>query len=77
MYSMKILNIFYFLPFLIQIIWADCSELNYDDCIYWGCDWNDMTQECSEVGGGGDLVYGPYNFEFISFKNYLFNFIQH
>ena len=68
---MKIINIFYFLPFFIQIIWADCSDLNYDDCIYWGCDWNDETQECSEVGGGGDLVYGPYNFEFINEANGL------
>ena len=70
---MRILNIFYFLPFFIQIIWAECSDLNYADCIYWSefCEWDDDTQECFEIGGGGDFVYGPYNFEFISEDNGL------
>tara|TARA_Y100001970_G_scaffold265400_1_gene352943 strand:- start:507 stop:1649 length:1143 start_codon:yes stop_codon:yes gene_type:complete len=69
---MRILNLFYFLPFFIQIIWAECSDLDYADCIYWSefCEWDDDTQECFEIGGG-DLVYGPYNFEFISEANGL------
>jgi len=70
----RIINIFYFLPFFIQIIWAECSDLDYADCIYWSeyCEWDDDTQECFEIGGGGgDFVYGPYNFEFISEANGL------
>ena len=52
----------------IQIVWAECSDLDYADCIYWSqyCEWDDDSQECFEIGGGGDLIYGPYDFEFIS-----------
>ncbi len=63
---MKFINIFYFSLFFIQILSADCSDLNYDDCEYWGCYWNDETQECSEVGGGGEIEYGPYTFSLIT-----------
>lgn len=65
---MKLLYIFYFLVFLNQVLWADCSDLDYADCIYWSdyCEWDDDTQECFELGGGGDIVYGPYNFDSIS-----------
>ena len=65
---MKILYIFYFLVFLNQVLWADCSDLDYADCIYWSdyCEWDDDTQECFDIGGGGDFVYGPYNFDSIN-----------
>lgn len=58
------------IPFLFRVIWAECSDLDYADCIYWSeyCEWNEDSQECYEIGGGGggDLVYGPYNFESIN-----------
>ena len=72
---MRIINIFYILPFFIQVILAECSDLDYADCIYWSqyCEWDDDAQECFEIGGGGDLVYGPYDFEFISESDGLRN----
>ena len=72
---MRIINIFYILSLLTQIVWAECSDLDYADCIYWSqyCEWDDDAQECFEIGGGGDLVYGPYDFEFISESDGLRN----
>ncbi|MEL1224149.1 MAG: alpha/beta hydrolase [Candidatus Neomarinimicrobiota bacterium] len=65
---MKYLRFFSFICFFIRTLWADCSDLDYADCIYWSeyCSWDGNTQECYEVGGGGDIVYGPFNFESIN-----------
>ena len=65
---MRFLTSFYFLLLFNQFLLADCSDLDYADCIYWSeyCIWDDETQECSEIGGGGGFVYGPYNFNFIN-----------
>ncbi|MBI87286.1 MAG: hypothetical protein CMG63_04310 [Candidatus Marinimicrobia bacterium] len=54
---------------------AECSDLDYADCIYWSdyCEWDDDTQECFEIGGSGDFEYGPYNFGFISEEDGLRN----
>ena len=40
---------------LFGSIYAECSDLNYDDCLYWSyyCEWNDETDQCQEIGGGG------------------------
>ncbi len=64
---MKYLYSFYFILFLNQIIWAECSDLEYADCIYWSnyCEWDDDSQECFELGGGVNFEFGPYNFESI------------
>jgi len=65
-------------PFLIiicfyvfPILHADCSDLDYEDCIYWSgyCEWNDDLEECQDVDGGGDIEYGPYQFEFLTEDN--------
>ena len=72
---MKVLYIFCFLFFVNQVLRADCSDLDYADCVYWSdyCEWDDDTQECFEIGGGGDFEYGPYNFGFISEEDGLRN----
>ena len=52
--------------FLISInyLQADCSDLDYGDCLYWSeyCEWNEDSNECQEIGGGGggNIVYGPF-----------------
>ena len=53
---------------LSSFIYSECSDLNYDECLYWAayCEWNDETGQCQEIGGGGgggDLELGPYDFE--------------
>ena len=67
---MRFIKYFSIIPFLFRVVWAECSDLDYADCIYWSqyCEWNEDSQECYEIGGGGggDLVYGPYNFESIN-----------
>ena len=72
---MRLINYFYIIPFFTQILWAECSDLEYADCIYWSayCEWDDDNQECYEIGGGGgeDLLYGPYTFESINEANGL------
>jgi len=72
---MKILYIFCFLFLVNKVLRADCSDLDYADCIYWSdyCEWDDDTQECFDIGGGGDIVYGPYNFDSISEEDGLRN----
>ena len=63
MWLMRILNILYILPFFLHFLWAECSDLDYADCIYWSqyCEWNAESEECFETGGGGDgeFEYGP------------------
>ena len=72
---MKVLYIFCFLVFSNQVLWADCSDLDYADCVYWSdyCEWDNDTQECFEIAGGGDFEYGPYNFGFIGEEDGLRN----
>ncbi|MFL3015896.1 MAG: FlgD immunoglobulin-like domain containing protein [Candidatus Neomarinimicrobiota bacterium] len=54
--------------FLLSKIFADCSDLDYSDCLYWSsdCEWNDETETCQYIGGGGEIEYGPYEFTSIS-----------
>ena len=36
---------------------ADCSDLDYNDCLYWAgyCEWNEETNACQDAGAiGGD-----------------------
>ncbi len=53
------------------VIKADCSDLSYEDCIYWSeyCEWDEESGMCQDVGGGGggnDINYGPFQFEFLT-----------
>ena len=54
--------------FLLSKIFADCSDLDYSDCLYWSsdCEWNEDTETCQYIGGGDDIEYGPYEFTSIS-----------
>ena len=55
--------------FFINFLQAECSDLSYEECIYWSgyCEWNEEAEECQEIGGGGgDTEYGPYEYFSIS-----------
>ena len=44
-------------------LYAECSDLDSTECLQWAeyCEWNEDTEECQEIGGGGgDIEYGPY-----------------
>ena len=55
----------------VNTLQAECGDLSYDECIYWGeyCEWDDSQNQCVEIGGGGgggnNDFYGPYDFESI------------
>ena len=54
--------------FLFNYIHADCSDLDSTECIQWAeyCEWNEDTDECQDIDGGGDIEYGPYEFHSIT-----------
>ena len=64
-----------------QFIYATCSDLNYDDCLYWSsyCEWNNSENQCQDIGGNDSSNnYGPFQFSsfnesngLISSENYL------
>ena len=61
-----VINLFSY--FLIK---ADCSDLSYEDCLYWSgfCVWDEESGICQDVDGGGgdnDINYGPFQFEFLT-----------
>ena len=60
-----------------RILNADCSDLSYEECLTWSdfCEWNEETELCQEIGGGGgdNIVYGPYQFTSINESNGLRN----
>ena len=51
-------------------LYAECSDLNYSECSEYPeyCEWNDESEVCQDIGGGGDgdIEYGPYQFSSIS-----------
>ena len=56
---------------LINFIFAECSDLDYDLCIYYasfGCEWNEDTNACQDSGGGGGGgdSDGPYTYSTIT-----------
>ena len=63
-----------------QFIYATCSDLNYDDCLYWSsyCEWNNSENQCQDIGNDSSNNYGPFQFSsfnesngLISSENYL------
>ena len=54
--------------FSYYVLEADCSDLTYEECIYWSgyCEWNEETGLCQDVGGGGGIEFGPYQFEYLT-----------
>ena len=53
---------------MFNYIHADCSDLDSTECVQWEeyCEWNDDTDECQDIGGDGDIEFGPYEFLFIT-----------
>ena len=59
----------YLILILLRFLYADCSDLNQSECVYYSdyCEWNDDTNQCGDIGGGGgNTDYGPYAFDFIT-----------
>jgi len=59
----------------LSIFHAECSDLNYSDCMYWSqyCEWNEDSNQCQEIGGGGGSDLGPYQFATITESDGLRN----
>lgn len=62
---------------LISFIFSECSDLSYDECLYWSefCDWDEDTGQCDEPGGGGGdgEADGPYAYQMITESDGLRN----
>ena len=46
-----------FLFLFLNALLADCSDLDYNNCLYWAgyCEWNEETNACQDAGAvGGD-----------------------
>ena len=60
-----------------SFIQAECSDLSYNECLYWGtyCEWNEDSGQCQEIGGGGGggEADGPYDYQIITESNGLRN----
>ena len=55
--------------FLINNLYADCSDLDSTQCLEWAtyCEWNEDIGECQEIGGGGGGNNdGPYEYEYLT-----------
>ena len=39
----------------ITFLFSECSDLDYDLCIYYSqyCEWSETASLCTEIGGGG------------------------
>ncbi len=62
---------------LISFIFSECSDLSYDECLYYSefCDWDEDTGQCDEFGGGGGdgEADGPYAYQMITESDGLRN----
>ena len=48
------MRILIIITFFFQFIYASCSDLNYDDCLYWSsyCEWNNFENQCQDIDDG-------------------------
>ena len=48
-------TLFLYILILSNLIYAECYELTQSECLYWSqyCEWNDDTNQCQDIGGGG------------------------
>ena len=55
-----LIKFIFFLFSILNFVEADCSDLDYDDCLYWAgyCEWNDETNSCQDAGAVGGDNYG-------------------
>ena len=63
MYILIITTLFF------QLVYGTCSDLNYDECLYWSsyCEWNNSENQCQDIADDdSNTNYGP--FEFSSFN---------
>ena len=73
-YILFIIYIFFF-----NQLYGECSDLSYQECIQWPdyCEWNDDTDQCQDIGGGGDggddTSFGPYEYNLITESDGLRN----
>ena len=64
-----------YILFAFSLILAECSDLDYDLCLYYSyaCEWNEDTSQCQDIGGGsgggdggGGNANGPYQYTTIT-----------
>ena len=68
------MRIIIIITFFFQFIYASCSDLNYDDCLYWSsyCEWNNYENECQDIDGDDSSNnYGPFQFNSFNESNGL------
>ncbi len=76
---MKNFNIVSIIFIFFSYIHTECYELDYATCLEWPtyCEWNDETNQCDEIGGGGTggggSADGPYDFATITESDGLRN----
>jgi len=66
---MKFVSFLIFNILTFNVAYAECSDLNQADCLYWSdyCEWNETTNQCQEIGGGGGGdADGPYEYATIT-----------
>ncbi len=59
---------------LINLIFSECSDLNYDLCIQYSqfCEWNEVVSQCEDISNGdSNTNYGPYQFASFNESNGL------
>ena len=75
------MHILIIITLFFQFTYATCSDLNYDDCLYWSsfCEWNNFENQCQDIeGDDSNNNYGPFQFssfnesnDLITSENYL------
>ena len=75
------MHILIIITLFFQFTYATCSDLNYDDCLYWSsfCEWNNFENQCQDIAGDdSNNNYGPFQFssfnesnDLITSENYL------
>ena len=75
------MRILIIITLFFQFAYASCSDLNYDDCLYWSsyCEWNNIDNQCQDItDNDSNTNYGPFEFSsfnesngLISSENYL------
>ena len=75
------MHILIIITLFFQFTYASCSDLNYDDCLYWSsfCEWNNFENQCQDIeGDDSNNNYGPFQFssfnesnDLITSENYL------
>ena len=55
-----LIKLTFFLSSILNFLQGDCSDLDYDDCLYWSgyCEWNDDSNICEDAGSVGGDNYG-------------------